>query len=138
MPDPSVLRLLLWRAGSLRCGAPIEHLAQVLPRQSVTTIPEAAPAVRGVTNVRGALVTVVDGRTLVGEPDDAPGGDLILVRRGTGVIGLEVDEVEDIVGVPDGALVPAASGAAWEARVDDGAPARLLDLDALLAPLFPD
>jgi purine-binding chemotaxis protein CheW len=138
MADVSTLRLLLWQAGAVRCGAPIERLARVLPVQPVTPIPGAPRGVRGLVNVRGELVTVVDCRTLLGEPDVDAAADLVLVRSGARMIGLEVDEVHDIVTVPDSALRPGPSGAEWQVNLGDGSVARLLDLDALLSPLFPD
>jgi len=134
----STVRLLLWRSGAIRCGAPIQRVARVLPHPPVTAIPDAPPAVLGVSNIEGKLVTVVDCRVLLGEPAPGPGAELVLVRVGTRTVGLAVDEVKDIVVVADRALLPGRDGREWEADLGGGATATLLDLDALLAPLFPD
>ncbi len=138
MPDTSSVRLLLWRAGAQRCAAPIERLREVLPAVPVSALPGAPAAVRGVANVRGALVTVVDGRLVLGESAAAPAEATVLVRYGSRTVGLAVDDVEDLVTVPDAALVPRGGDAAagWEVRLGDGPPARLLDLDHLFDPLF--
>jgi hypothetical protein len=60
------------------------------------------------------------------------------VDLGGKLIGLTVDTVEDLVEVDDSELVPhgAGSAAGWEVRLEEGPPARLLDLDHLLEPLF--
>lgn len=130
MTEGSKLRLLVWRAGGLRCGAPIGQLCEILPRA----------AVLGLANVRGALTTIVDGRTLLGEPADEAPEATILVRVGHRTVGMTVDRVEDLVTVRDAAL-PARSrpgpGAGWMVRVDDGPPVHLLELEGLLEPLFP-
>ena len=138
MAESSRLRLLLWRAGATRCAAPIERLREVLPPLPLTALPGAPPSVLGVANVRGTLVTVVDGRRILGETDHLVPDATVLVDLGGRPIGLAVDSVEDLVEVDDSELVPhgAGSAAGWEVRLEEGPPARLLDLDQLLAPLF--
>lgn len=140
MTEGSKLRLLVWRAGGLRCGAPIGQLCEILPRAEVAALPGAPAAVLGLANVRGALTTIVDGRTLLGEPADEAPEATILVRVGHRTVGMTVDRVEDLVTVRDAAL-PARSrpgpGAGWMVRVDDGPPVHLLELEGLLEPLFP-
>ena len=137
MRDVSTLRFLLCRAGAARYAAPIERLRLVLPAPAVTPLPGTPPSVRGVASVRGELVTVVDARTLLGEPDTEPGPDLVLVDLGSRLVGLAVDEVVDLVAVDDDALIP-TDGGGWALRLPSGDSARVLDLDALLTPLFPD
>ena len=136
MPDASALRLLVWRAGPVRCGALLDRLREVIPAHPVVRIPGAPPAVRGIANVRGELVTVVDCRMLLGLGEVQPGRAVILADVRGRTVGLEVDDVEDLAAIPDVALRPA--GTDWEARIDDGDAVRLLDLEGLLDPLFPE
>ena len=140
MAEGSRLRLLLWRAGATRCAAPIERLREVLPALPLTVLPGAPAAVLGVANVRGTLVTVVDCRRILGESDRAVPDATVLVDLGGKAVGLAVDSVEDLVEVDETDLAPPVAGesAAWAVRLDDGPPARLLDLDQLLEPLFRD
>jgi purine-binding chemotaxis protein CheW len=140
MAESSRLRLLLWRAGATRCAAPIERLREVLPALPLTVLPGAPAAVLGVANVRGTLVTVVDCRRILGESDQAVPDATVLVDFGGKAVGLAVDSVEDLVEVDDSDLAPPVAGgpAGWGVRLDDGPPARLLDLDHLLEPLFRD
>lgn len=80
----------------------IEQLCEVIDHDPALIRPPGAPAhVSGVLNLRQALVTVVDLRTLYGmepAPDPAARRILIVERDGTR-IGLVVDAVEDIVGI---------------------------------------
>lgn len=119
--DPGTERILLWRAGRLRCAAAIGRLREVLPMPEVTVIPLVPLPVRGVVNVRGMVVTVVDCRSLLAEDDRTAGRELVLVDLDQRMIGLEVDEVEDLL--PAGEVVGSV---------------RLLDLDELLRPVFED
>lgn len=136
MPDAPPIRLLLWQAGTIRCAAPIGALRAVLAAPPVTAIPGVGRAIRGVINVRGEVVTLVDCRALLGEPDAEPGPEVVLVETGGRRIGLAVDAVEDLVLVEEAALVPDAAGR-WTAAVEPGPAARVLDLEALIGPLFP-
>lgn len=124
----------------MRCAAPLDRLREILPRLEVTRLPGAPRAIRGLANVRGEILTVVDGRTVLGRSDEALPEATVLVRVGERTVALAVDDVEDLVLVAEEALRPLGSGGrdGWEARVDDAEPARLLDLDLLLGPLFPD
>jgi purine-binding chemotaxis protein CheW len=118
MPESSAERLLVWRAGKTRCAAALGMLQEVVPAGGITPIPGAPPAICGLANVRGRVVTVVDARALVGERVDRAPGVLVLVRLARRTVALGVDEVEDLV--------------------TDAAAVRLLDLEGLLAPLFPE
>jgi purine-binding chemotaxis protein CheW len=136
-PEPPPLRILVWHAGAVRCGAPITSVQEVLAVPPVTPIPGTPAAVRGVANVRGELVTIVDGRRLVDQPGVGRGEDLVLVRVAGRLIGLEVDRVDDLHAVAADAAEPDPAGA-WHVPISPAANVRLLDLDALLGPLFPE
>src|SRR5438132_12796248 len=61
MSDSGVVRLLLFRVGTLVCAAEAERVREILPWLAPTRIPGAPPAVAGLVNVRGTLVTGVEG-----------------------------------------------------------------------------
>src|SRR5690242_21880765 len=86
MSDAGVVRLLLFRVGALVCAAEAERVREILPRLAPTRIPGAPPVVAGLVNVRGTLVTVVEGWRALGlpplspnpSPDEVPGSTIIL------------------------------------------------------------
>jgi chemotaxis signal transduction protein len=99
--------------------------------------------VEGLVNVRGTLVTVVDGHRLLAQPRAADAEtSLLLLDRGGRMAGLTVGEVLDFLEVPDAAVatrdeLPGVDPSVVKA-VGDWAGRRfvLLDLDALLTPLL--
>ena len=112
MSDPGVVRLLLFRVGRLVCAAEAERVREILPRLEPTRIPGAPPVVAGVVNVRGTLVTVVEGWRALRQPEPQPDGEgggaggggsgttvLLEVGAGKKVLGFTVDEVVDLVSV---------------------------------------
>lgn len=146
MSDAATVRLLLFRVGHLTCAAPAEVVREILPQLPTTRIPGAPPVVAGLVNVRGTLVTVVEGwRALAQpEPSGAPGGTTVLleVGRGRKVLGFAVDEVVDFLAVDGGALEPRDALPGVDATLvravgrRDGQLFVVLDTDALLTPVL--
>lgn len=109
----TAVRLLLFRAGGQVFAVEAGAVREILPTSQPTRIPGAPDAVRGLINVRGLLVTVVDTARAVGtagvDSPTATGGSIILVERATRPVGLAVDEVLDLVTVPASSLDDRAS-----------------------------
>src|SRR5207245_6292808 len=74
MADAAVVRLLIFRVGNLVCAAEADAVREILPRLGTTRIPGAPAVVAGLVNVRGTLVTVVEGWRALGQPAPADGG----------------------------------------------------------------
>ncbi len=142
-------RLLLFRCGGQVLAVEADAVREILPALPATRIPGAAHAVRGLVNVRGTLVPVVDAAAAAGlAPGEAPGngesgGTVILVERNGRAVGLVVEEVLDLVSLADAALD--AQGALPGVRADlvraVGTAGRhsfvQLATDVLLEPLLP-
>ena len=121
-------RLLVFRVGTLVCAADVDQVREILPRLPTTRIPGAPPVVAGLVNVRGTLVTVVEGWRALGLPPLSPApspeagatGSTIILELGKGedagnrggqaggggrkLIGFTVDEVMDMLAVGETAL----------------------------------
>ena len=112
-------RLLVFRVGGLACAAEVDQVREILPRLPTTRIPGAPPVVAGLVNVRGTLVTVVEGWRALGQdppttplPDAAAGSTIILelgtgeaeTGRGRRLVGFTVDEVVDMLAAGETAL----------------------------------
>jgi purine-binding chemotaxis protein CheW len=146
MSDAAAVRLLVFRVGSLVCAAEVESVREILPRLAVTRIPGAPPVVAGLVNVRGQLVTVVEGwRALhqaAPQESDAGGTTMLLQVGGGRVLGFTVDEVLDLLAVPSAALerreaLPGVDPTLVRAvGRRAGQPFVVLDTDALLGPIL--
>ena len=64
-------RLLVFRVGTLACAAEVDQVREILPRLPTTRIPGAPSVVAGLVNVRGTLVTVVEGWRALGQAPPA-------------------------------------------------------------------
>jgi purine-binding chemotaxis protein CheW len=114
--DPTAQRTLLFRAGDRMFGCPISAVREIVPQRRATRLPGAPPAVQGLINLRGTIVTVIDLLLwLGGDHAAASDGSIVLVDHGPRVAGVAVDEVLDVqmvapddvagtVGTRDGAV----------------------------------
>jgi len=87
----------------------------------VTPLPKAPPFIRGVINLRGSVVPILDlpvrfGLTRTGADESHV---IIVVQVGERTLGLLVDEVSEILSLPPGAIkpVPGAEDAKTESLV---------------------
>ena len=89
-----------WLDGHLY-GLEVEHVQEVLRAQSLTRVPQAPPAVAGLLNLRGQVVTAIELRERLGLPRRAEGQSaiLIVVRLHGEVVSLLVDTIGDVVDV---------------------------------------
>lgn len=130
------------RLGPAEYGLPMERVREVLRPPPVTRVPFPPADVRGVTQVRGELVAVLDlGTRLRGGPAAATGRLVVVAVRGGQPVGLLVDAVTGLVETgPEGVLPPPAEAEAalpegWLAAVAEPEPGRrvaLLDLERVL------
>src|SRR6185295_15580996 len=85
MSEATLVRLLVFRVGNLVCAAEVDAVREILPRLPTTRIPGAPPVVAGLVNVRGTLVTVVEGWRALAQPEPPPGqtgGSTVLMEVG--------------------------------------------------------
>jgi purine-binding chemotaxis protein CheW len=92
-------QLITFRLGDRLLGIPIEAVCEILRVGEITPVPDAPGVVRGVVNLRGAVVTVVDLRAVLemGAAEIGPRTRMIVVTSGDEIIGLLVDRVADVV-----------------------------------------
>jgi purine-binding chemotaxis protein CheW len=89
-----------WLDGDLY-GIEVEHVQEVLRSQQLTRVPLAPPAVAGLINLRGQVVTAIELRERLGRPPRAEGTDavVIVVRLHGEAVSLLVDSIADVVDV---------------------------------------
>ena len=100
-PPQEMRRVLVFAvAGRTRC-ADVEDVREIVPITATTRLPGAPRYVRGLINLRGTLVTVMDASMcLYGVPADSPEASVLLVERRGRLAGVIVDSVFDIQSLP--------------------------------------
>lgn len=141
MADLAGVRILVFRVADLLCGAEARTVREILSVQAAVRVPGAPDAVAGLINVRGQLVTLVDGRRALGYPPNGH-GSIVLLDVGEHAVGFTVDEVMDLLTVSPDDLSDRRGLPGVDPRLVRAVGRRgndsfvLLDLDALLGPIF--
>lgn len=143
-PSPE-LHLVTFALDREEFGIPIEQVREVIRVGEITRVPQARPHVRGVTNLRGRVLAVVEIRTRMGLPaaEITPRSRVVVVGVHDRILGILVDGVSQVVKVPTETVTPAPEEvlspgtdyitgvARWNSRL-----IMLLDLEKVL--LLPD
>jgi purine-binding chemotaxis protein CheW len=97
-----VIQAATFYVGDLLLGIDIRHVREINHLRSYTRVPQAAPEVLGVVNLRGEVVTVLElGRLMNHSAGDAGRKRrIVVVNDGRECIGLLVDSVADILSIP--------------------------------------
>ncbi len=86
--------------GEALCAFPVKSVSTVLDSPSIEPIPKAPPELRGVLNLRGNIVAVVDPFALFGI--GGSGSTVVVADLGEGrLFGLLVGEVLKVIALPD-------------------------------------
>ena len=119
-------RYVSFLLGAGRYCVPVDEVLQIVRPEGIMEVPQAAPFVTGVINIRGDVVPVVDLKRRLGndatqggnEPQDASGDGqpgvqsrggsragsrarVVIVRSSNRLCGLEVDDVREIVAIEE-------------------------------------
>lgn len=90
-------------------GIPIAQVREVIRVAEITRVPQARPHVRGVTNLRGRVLAVVEIRTRMGltPAEITPQSRVVVVGVHDRTLGILVDSVSQVVKVPAATVAPA-------------------------------
>jgi purine-binding chemotaxis protein CheW len=142
IPDLLARPTLLFRVGTDLYGSEISDAREVIPLRRMTRIPGAPPFVRGLINMRGTIMTVLDlAMRLDATREPTHEGSILLVRHrgGDRIVGIIVDEVLDVraLTIDDDSAAGGAQSAITRgvATVDDTTVV-ILDLDVLISQVL--
>lgn len=139
-------RFLVFRIGRRIYALAAESVAEVIRAPAAARVPQAPPALLGVSNFRGAILPLVSLRTLLGlEQVEENGASRAIVLDGALPIALAVDAVDALVSVELARIdsQPGKISAEPGERVTgmfslsgDAGAAKVLDIHALLSEAF--
>ena len=107
---PELQRWMCFTLAGVTYALNVLQLREVLPRVTVEPVPGAPPAVRGVLNLRGEIVTLLDLRRWLDLPAGPGDGPVLVLEHAGQSLGLRVDAVGALLKrMPDDLLAPPAS-----------------------------
>jgi purine-binding chemotaxis protein CheW len=104
-----LVQLITFHVGAERYALPIAVTYEILRVGPITRVPHAPRPIRGLMNVRGRLLPVVETRALLEMPPSTIDKDsrVVTVEARGRTLGLLVDRVGTVIRVPKDAIVPA-------------------------------
>lgn len=107
-PGPE-LHLVTFALDQEEFGIPIAQVREVIRVAEITRVPQARQHVRGVTNLRGRILAVVEIRTRMGlsPAEITPRSRVIVVGVHDRTLGILVDGVSQVAKIPAKTVAPA-------------------------------
>ena len=92
-------QLVVFRLATESYGIDIFRVNEIIRLREITPIPQSLPHIRGLVNLRGKTIPVVDLRTrfMLASAEDTDNARIIVVESGDGNIGVIVDEVKEVL-----------------------------------------
>lgn len=104
-------RFLTFYLGEEIYGIEIEYVTEIIGLQQITKIPEVAEYIKGIINLRGKIIPVIDMRIKFNkessEYDDRT--CIVVVDTQEMVVGLIVDKVAEVLTIEDEDIAPPPS-----------------------------
>lgn len=104
-------RFLTFNLGEEVYGIEIEFVTEIIGLQQITKIPEVADYIKGIINLRGKIIPVIDMRLKFNkepiEYDDRT--CIVVVDTQEVVVGLIVDKVAEVLTIDDDDIAPPPS-----------------------------
>ena len=105
LPEEEI-RICLFSIADDTYAIPVELLAEIIIPQKVFPVPTTPSHVLGVINLRGNIVPIVDMRPALSLPQSSVTNQIAIVRFDTLTVGIVVDNVSDVVGIPKTSIQP--------------------------------
>lgn len=106
--DESTTQVVSFKVGEEYYGIDIQLVREIRAWTPTTQLPNTPQFVRGVINLRGTIVPILDLRARFRQGATEPSGAhvVIVVAIGTRIVGILVDSVSDIVTLPKADIKP--------------------------------
>lgn len=97
-------RYLLFKVGEEVYGTPLLGVREVVEPQPCKKMPNTVNYFKGLINIRGEIVGVIDLRTRFNQSDDVEGKALIVFDTEAGAVGALVDQVDSVLAIAENVI----------------------------------
>ncbi len=101
-------KYLIFISDDLHLGVDAEHVVEILNNYTITPLPMTPHYVRGIFNMRGQIIPILDIRLKLGKPS-SENDLLIVISYHETQIGILVDSVDQMVDIQDSDIMPMPS-----------------------------
>ncbi|MBQ7924962.1 MAG: purine-binding chemotaxis protein CheW [Lachnospiraceae bacterium] len=101
-------KYVTFKSGNEYFAIKIEYVNEIIVYQEITAIPESVDFLKGLINLRGKIIPVIDVRVRFKQPE-IPYTDrtcIIIVNYNNAVVGLIVEKIAEVVELVDENIIP--------------------------------
>lgn len=101
-------KFMTFMCGDESYGIGIEYVNEIIGMQKITEVPETEGYIKGLINLRGKIIPVIDVRLRFGKPQLEYNDRTCIIKITVGevVVGLVVDTIADVVNISSENIVP--------------------------------
>jgi len=99
---------LIFKSHDILYGVDANYVSEIITNISVTHLPMVPPYIKGIINLRGQIVTIIDFRMLFGQEPSEKYSTIVLDIEGT-PLGIMVDTVEQMIDIEKSLILPVPS-----------------------------
>ena len=93
-------------AGHLKLGVVAEDVVEILNNQLITYLPMLPDFIRGIINMRGQMIPILDIRARLGMEPKEDDSLVVVINLGDVQLGILVDAVDQMLDIPKVNLLP--------------------------------
>jgi purine-binding chemotaxis protein CheW len=99
--EQQLVQLIVFQSGNEEFCIPINDVQEIIKVVPITPIPDSPYYMRGLINVRGDIVAIIDIKTLflLNATENNSPKHIIITKQKSGIYGLMVDEVVEVLRV---------------------------------------
>ena len=99
-------KYLIFMAGHLKLGGVAEDVVEILNNQLITYLPMLPDFIRGIINMRGQMIPILDIRARLGMDPKEDDSLVVVINLGDVQLGILVDAVDQMLDIPKVNLLP--------------------------------
>ena len=99
-------KYLIFMAGHLKLGVVAEDVVEILNNQLITYLPMVPDFIRGIINMRGQMIPILDIRARLGMDPKEDDSLVVVINLGDVQLGILVDAVDQMLDIPKVNLLP--------------------------------
>ncbi len=99
-------KYLIFMAGHLKLGVVAEDVVEILNNQVITYLPMVPDFIRGIINMRGQMIPILDIRARLGMEPKEDDSLVVVINLGDVQLGILVDAVDQMLDIPKVNLLP--------------------------------
>ena len=93
-------KYLIFMAGHLKLGVVAEDVVEILNNQVITYLPMVPEFIRGIINMRGQMIPILDIRARLGMESQEGDNLVVVINLGDVQLGILVDGVDQMLDIP--------------------------------------